>query len=159
MRIGSGAGFAGDRIEPAVDLTARAGLDDLVLECLAERTIALGQQGKPRDSALGYDLRLRARSERLLPVACEHGVRIVTNMGAANPLAAGMLTRDLLAELGLCGKIAWSPATTSRTGSTCGSPRRRTGFRSPTTARPCRRTRTWAPRRCYRRWTPGRTWC
>ncbi|WP_190820623.1 acyclic terpene utilization AtuA family protein [Saccharopolyspora pogona] len=106
MRIGSGAGFAGDRIEPAVDLAARAELDDLVLECLAERTIALGQQRKLRDSALGYDPRLRARFERLLPAAREHGVRIVTNMGAANPLAAGILTRDLLAELGLRGKIA-----------------------------------------------------
>lgn len=57
MRIGSGAGFAGDRLEPAVDLAARAGLDDLVLECLAERTIALGQQRKLRDPALGYDPR------------------------------------------------------------------------------------------------------
>ncbi|MCI2417046.1 DUF1446 domain-containing protein [Saccharopolyspora sp. K220] len=106
MRIGSGAGFAGDRIEPAVDLAARAGLDDLVLECLAERTIALGQQRRLRDPALGYDPRLRARFERLLPVATEHGVRLVTNMGAANPLAAGAVTRDLLVELGLRGKIA-----------------------------------------------------
>ncbi|MEV0703868.1 acyclic terpene utilization AtuA family protein [Saccharopolyspora sp. NPDC050389] len=106
MRIGSGAGFAGDRIGPAVDLAARAGLDDLVLECLAERTIALGQQRKLRDPAAGYDPRLRARFERLLPVAGEHGVRVVTNMGAANPLAAGAVTRHLLAELGLRGKIA-----------------------------------------------------
>lgn len=37
MRIGSGTGFAGDRIEPAVNLAARAELDVLVLECLAER--------------------------------------------------------------------------------------------------------------------------
>ncbi|MER7083012.1 acyclic terpene utilization AtuA family protein, partial [Saccharopolyspora kobensis] len=49
MRIGSGAGFAGDRIEPAVQLAARGELDDLVLECLAERTIALGQQRRLRD--------------------------------------------------------------------------------------------------------------
>jgi hypothetical protein len=106
MRIGSGAGFAGDRLEPAVDLAARAGLDDLVLECLAERTIALGQQRRLRDPALGYDPRLRSRFEPLLPVAAAHGVRVVTNMGAANPLAAGAVTRDLLAELGLRGKIA-----------------------------------------------------
>ncbi|MEV0086624.1 acyclic terpene utilization AtuA family protein [Saccharopolyspora sp. NPDC050642] len=106
MRIGSGAGFAGDRIGPAVDLAARAGLDDLVLECLAERTIALGQQRKLRDPAVGYDPRLRARFERLLPIAGAHGVRVVTNMGAANPLAAGEVTRDLLVDLGVRGKIA-----------------------------------------------------
>ncbi|MER7014471.1 acyclic terpene utilization AtuA family protein [Saccharopolyspora sp. NPDC000359] len=106
MRIGSGAGFAGDRIEPAVDLAARGGLDDLVLECLAERTIALGQQRRLRDPALGHDPRLRARFEPLLPVALERGVRVVTNMGAANPLAAGRETRDLLVELGLTGRVA-----------------------------------------------------
>ncbi|GAA4859296.1 acyclic terpene utilization AtuA family protein [Saccharopolyspora cebuensis] len=106
MRIGCGAGFAGDRIEPAVRLAERAGLDDLVLECLAERTIALGQQRRLRDPAAGYDPRLRARFTPLLPVALARGVRVVTNMGAANPLAAGAATRDLLGELGLGGRVA-----------------------------------------------------
>lgn len=106
MRIGSGAGFAGDRIEPAVQLAARGELDDLVLECLAERTIALGQQRRLRDPALGHDPRLRARFRPLLPVAIGNGVRVVTNMGAANPLAAGEVTRDLLVSSGLRGRIA-----------------------------------------------------
>jgi hypothetical protein len=100
VRIGSGAGFAGDRIKPAVDLADRAGLDDLVLECLAERTIALGQQRRLRDRSLGYDPRLRERFERLLPVAAERGVRVLTNMGAANPLAAAAVTRELMGERG-----------------------------------------------------------
>ncbi|HWN31416.1 MAG TPA: acyclic terpene utilization AtuA family protein, partial [Pseudonocardia sp.] len=39
LRIGAGAGFAGDRVPPAVDLVERGALDYLVLECLAERTI------------------------------------------------------------------------------------------------------------------------
>ncbi|MDA3630596.1 DUF1446 domain-containing protein [Saccharopolyspora sp. WRP15-2] len=106
MRIGSGAGFAGDRIEPAVQLAERAELDDLVLECLAERTIALGQQRRLRDPALGHDPRLRARFRPLLPVAVANGVRVVTNMGSANPLAAGEVTRDLLVGSGLRGRIA-----------------------------------------------------
>ena len=42
VRIGSGAGFAGDRLEPAVILAERGELQYLGLECLAERTIALG---------------------------------------------------------------------------------------------------------------------
>ncbi|MGI8308682.1 acyclic terpene utilization AtuA family protein [Saccharopolyspora hattusasensis] len=142
-----------------MDLAARAELDDLVLECLAERTIALGQQRKLRDSALGYDPRLRARFERLLPAAREHGVRILTNMGAANPLAAGMLTRDLLAELGLRGKIAVVTGDDVLDLLDPRSPALEDGIPLATTARSCRRTRTWAPRRCYRRWTPGRTSC
>src|SRR2546427_3124720 len=44
IRIGAGAGYSGDRIEPAVDLAERGKLDYLVFECLAERTIALAQQ-------------------------------------------------------------------------------------------------------------------
>ena len=40
FRIGSGAGYSGDRIDPAQDLAERGALDALVFECLAERTIA-----------------------------------------------------------------------------------------------------------------------
>jgi hypothetical protein len=40
IRIGAGSGFAGDRIDPAVDLAERGDLDYLVFECLGERTVA-----------------------------------------------------------------------------------------------------------------------
>ena len=43
IRMGAGAGYAGDRIEPAVELAEKGGLDYVVFECLAERTIALAQ--------------------------------------------------------------------------------------------------------------------
>jgi hypothetical protein len=100
VRIGSGAGFAGDRVEPAVDLARRGNLDDLVLECLAERTIALGQQRRLADPAAGHDPRLHARLTPLLPVALSAGTRVLTNMGAANPVAAGRAIRVLLDGLG-----------------------------------------------------------
>ncbi|WP_373696261.1 acyclic terpene utilization AtuA family protein [Actinomycetospora flava] len=100
MRIGSGAGFAGDRIDPAVDLARRAALDDLVLECLAERTIALGQQRRLADPGAGHDPRLHARLAPLLPVALDTGTRVLTNMGAANPPAAGYIVRRMLDDAG-----------------------------------------------------------
>lgn len=40
IRIGSGAGYAGDRIEPAVELMEKGNLDYIIFECLAERTVA-----------------------------------------------------------------------------------------------------------------------
>lgn len=95
-----------DRIEPAEDLPRRAGLADLVLECLGERTIALAQQRRLADPDAGYDRRLPARFERLLPLAVEHGVRVLTNMGAANPLAAGRVTRALLDRIGARSTVA-----------------------------------------------------
>ena len=89
LRIGCGAGYSGDRIEPAVELAERGELDYLVFECLAERTIALAQQAKARDP----DARLRSAARRADAKPCcracrERGVTIITNMGAANPLAA-----------------------------------------------------------------------
>ena len=46
VRIGSGAGYAGDRIEPAIDLIEKGNLDYIIFECLAERTISLAQKQK-----------------------------------------------------------------------------------------------------------------
>ncbi|GAA4455930.1 DUF1446 domain-containing protein [Nibrella saemangeumensis] len=88
VRIGCGAGFSGDRLEPAVILVQQGQLDYLVLECLAERTIALAQKRKRQDPTQGYDPLLERRMESLLPHLLEKKVRLITNMGAANPLAA-----------------------------------------------------------------------
>ncbi|NWA03464.1 acyclic terpene utilization AtuA family protein [Pseudomonas gingeri] len=103
LRIGSGAGYSGDRIEPAVELAAKGELDYLVFECLAERTIALAQQTRLSDPAAGYDPLLRERMQRVLPFVAgnERRLRIITNMGAANPLAAAREVRRIALELGL----------------------------------------------------------
>ncbi|CAD5201638.1 acyclic terpene utilization AtuA family protein [Pseudomonas sp. FEN] len=105
LRIGSGAGYSGDRIEPAVELAAKGELDYLVFECLAERTIALAQQARLSDPEGGYDPLLRERMERVLPfvATARRRLRIITNMGAANPLAAAREVRRIAAELGLHG--------------------------------------------------------
>jgi hypothetical protein len=101
FRIGSGAGYAGDRIDPARDLAERGELDVLVFECLAERTIALAQLRRSQDARGGYDPLLQARLRAVLPACVRHGTRIVTNMGAANPLAAGEAALQVAHELGL----------------------------------------------------------
>ena len=101
IRLGSGAGYSGDRIEPAVELAEKGALDYLVFECLAERTIALAQQARKRDPAAGYDPLLDARMRAVLPACRARGIRIVTNMGAANPVAAAQRTCAVARELGL----------------------------------------------------------
>src|SRR5690348_2397045 len=88
LRIGAGAGFSGDRLEPAVVLAERGRVHYLVLECLGERTVALAQLRKRRDPERGYDPLLERRIELLLPLLRRHGVRLISNMGAANPGAA-----------------------------------------------------------------------
>ncbi|CCD86313.1 conserved protein of unknown function [Bradyrhizobium sp. ORS 285] len=107
IRIGAGAGYSGDRIEPAVELAEKGALDYLVFECLAERTIALAQQARIRDPQAGYDPLLAARMQAVLPICRANNVRIITNMGAANPPAAAEATRAIARKLGLAGlKIA-----------------------------------------------------
>ena len=82
FRIGSGAGYSGDRIDPAQDLAERGALDVLVFECLAERTIALAQLRRSQDPQQGYDLLLKARMRAVLPACVKQGVTLITNMGA-----------------------------------------------------------------------------
>lgn len=103
IRIGAGAGFAGDRIEPALELIAGGRLDVLVLECLAERTVANAQLDRLRHPERGYDPLLQERMTRLLPEAQARGVRIVTNMGAANPAGAAQEVCRIAEGLGLRG--------------------------------------------------------
>lgn len=113
LRIGSGAGYSGDRIEPAVELAEKGDLDYLVFECLAERTIALAQQARLSNPQAGYDPLLSERMHRVLPFVGrghegrQRRLRIITNMGAANPLAAAQEVRRIAADLGLPGlKVA-----------------------------------------------------
>lgn len=99
--VGAGAGFAGDRIEPAVKLAASGEVDAVALECLAERTLISALRAREADPKAGHDPRLRRRLAPLLPAAARTGCRIVTNLGAANPLAAAEKARSLAVELGL----------------------------------------------------------
>ncbi|MBN9671504.1 acyclic terpene utilization AtuA family protein [Roseibium aggregatum] len=103
LRLGTGAGFSGDRIEPAVDLAERGDLDYLVFECLAERTIALAQQARRLDPGAGYDPMLEPRMRAILPIQTRRRFKIISNMGAANPVAAALKTLEIARDLGIRG--------------------------------------------------------
>jgi hypothetical protein len=136
--IGSGAGFSGDRIEPAVELAEKGNIDYLIFECLAERTIALSKAGKDRDADLVFDPFLEERMIACLPVCCHKGIKIITNMGAANPLAAARRTAEIARDSGfrkikvaavtgddVCGIISEGEHTVLETGEKLSDYRRR----------------------------------
>jgi Acyclic terpene utilisation family protein AtuA len=107
IRIGSGAGYSGDRIEPALELAEKGDIDYLVFECLGERTVALAQQARMKNPDSGYDPLLEERMRTVLPVCAAKGIKIVTNMGAAHPEAAARKTAEIARSLGLSSlKIA-----------------------------------------------------
>jgi len=100
-RIGAGAGYAGDRIDPAQALAERGQLNALVFECLAERTIALAQLRRLREPDHGYDPLLQDRMRAVLPACVAQGTTVISNMGAAHPLAAGAAVLAVARELAL----------------------------------------------------------
>jgi len=106
LRIGCGAGFSGDRIEPAIVLAEKGELDYLVLECLAERTIALAQKRKMLDATKGYDPLLEKRITTLLPHLLKNNTRLITNMGAANPVEAAKKIIEIAQQQNIKIKVA-----------------------------------------------------
>jgi hypothetical protein len=107
IRIGSGAGYSGDRIEPAVELAEKGDIQYLVFECLGERTVALAQQARMKNPESGFDPLLEERMRAVLPLCAAKGIKIVTNMGAANPEGAAKKTAEIARSFGLSSlKIA-----------------------------------------------------
>ena len=102
-RIGTGAGFSSDRLDPAIDLVKRGQLNTIIFECVGERTLAFGHRDRAADPKLGYNALLGTRLRALLPLCHAHGTRLITNMGVANPDAAAQLAVRIAHELGLNG--------------------------------------------------------
>jgi len=105
LRIGCAAGFSGDRTDaagPVVEaLIAAGGPAFLIFECLAERTLALAQMARRSDPGRGYEPLLDEILRPVLGRCLQHGIRIVSNFGAANPRGAARRIAALAAELGL----------------------------------------------------------
>lgn len=107
VRVGCGAGFSSDRLDPAVDLAARGRLDYLIFECIGERTLAFGHRDRRAQPDKGYNPYLERRLRAVLPHCRQAGTRIVTNMGVANPMGAAERAVAVARELGLKGlKVA-----------------------------------------------------
>jgi Acyclic terpene utilisation family protein AtuA len=90
--IGAGAGFAGDRTDaagPVVDaLASLDGFRCLIFETLAERTLALAQLERKKDSSRGFSPALDRLVGPVLARCLRDDIKIVGNFGAANPRAA-----------------------------------------------------------------------
>lgn len=84
-------------------MVASGTVDDLVLECLAERTLGTALLERARVPSGGYDRRLSRRLRALLPAARAASCRIMTNAGAANPVAGAVEAEKVAGELGLSG--------------------------------------------------------
>src|SRR5690606_15506685 len=104
LKIGCATGFSGDRTDgvvPVVDTLIQSGGHALIFETLAERTLALSQLAKNQHPELGYEPLLADLLRPVLGSCLQHGIRIVSNFGAANPPAAARRIKLLAQELRL----------------------------------------------------------
>ncbi|WP_427307424.1 acyclic terpene utilization AtuA family protein [Cupriavidus sp. H39] len=120
LRVGSGSGWWGDRVEPAA-LSARLGrLDYLCFETMAEATVSAAQVRKRRDPAFaGYDTYLDERMRAVLPHCLANGTRIISNQGWIHPLGAARRIAELCEEMGLPVPRIAAITTTDLTAAIC----------------------------------------
>ncbi len=104
-RVACAAGFSGDRLgvaKPLVDELIRLGGPAcIIFESLAERTLALAQLERSQNEALGYEPLLLEMIEPILVDCITHGIPIVGNFGAANPVGAARCIARIAKKKGL----------------------------------------------------------
>jgi hypothetical protein len=108
IRIGAGAAWWGDRVEPAKLNAERGELDYLCFETMAEATVSAAQVRARRDPSFeGYDTYLDDRMQAVLPACIRNGTRIVSNQGWINPDGAARRIVHWLQKMGHKGvKVA-----------------------------------------------------
>ena len=80
IRIGAGAAWWGDRVEPAQLNAEKGQLDYLCFETMAEATVSAAQVRARRDPSFeGYDTYLDDRMKAVLPACMAQGTKIISN--------------------------------------------------------------------------------
>jgi hypothetical protein len=105
IRLGGGSAFFNDRLDAALELVEKGDIDVLMIETLAERTLALLHAAK-RAGGSGYWDKLADRLQVLLPACATHGTKLVTNGGGAAPDACAAMIARLARGRGLPMKVA-----------------------------------------------------
>jgi len=99
--------MAEDRIEPAIELARSGDIKYLCYDALSEKEIQLASLRKLRNSTEGHDKYIEKRLEPILPFCANRGLKLVSNMGSANPLRAAEVIKGLCRKLDVRGlKIA-----------------------------------------------------
>ncbi|MFN2581641.1 MAG: acyclic terpene utilization AtuA family protein [Candidatus Dormibacteria bacterium] len=101
VRIGAGQGFYGDTPDGAIDVARNGDVKYICFDALAELTMAILQKDRMRNAEGGYTRDLPVFMRRLLPLARERGIRLITNAGGMNPRGAATSVRSVARELGM----------------------------------------------------------
>jgi hypothetical protein len=106
VRIGCASAFWGDSSAGAEQLVRRGDIDFLVFDYLAEITMSLLARARARKPELGYVPDFVDAIAPLLREIKEKRIRLVSNAGGINPLAAAAALRRKAEEAGVALAIA-----------------------------------------------------
>jgi hypothetical protein len=103
--IANCGGFWGDDPTAARRQIEGGPVDYLVMDYLAEVTMAILQKQRQRDPSRGFAADFLQQMRDVLPACVENGVTIISNAGGVNPLACRDAFEALAAELGIADKV------------------------------------------------------
>lgn len=102
VRLGSATAWSRDRFEPALQLARHGDIDYLCFDSMSEVTMSAAQVQRMEDpNTVPYDPYLRPRMAPILKLCREKGIRIVTNQGWLDPLAAADEVLGIAREQGI----------------------------------------------------------
>jgi hypothetical protein len=104
IRIASGQGFWGDRLQAPVEQVRRGPIDYLMLDYLAEVTMSIMQKQRSRDAMQGYARDFVPLMAEILPDCVEKNIRVVANAGGVNTDACAEAVLGAARKVGLAGK-------------------------------------------------------
>jgi hypothetical protein len=103
--IANCGGFWGDDPTAARRQIEGGPVDYLVMDYLAEVTMAILQKQRQRDPSKGFAADFLAQLRDVLPACVDEGVTIISNAGGVNPLACKAAVEELAAELGIADAV------------------------------------------------------
>ena len=83
IRLGSGSGAGGDRIDAALKLAKYGEIDYLIFDAQSEKAYSESALRKAK-GGIGYDVTLGRTLRTVLPACIKNGVRIIHNGGSAD---------------------------------------------------------------------------
>ncbi len=103
--IANCGGFWGDDPTAARRQVEGGPIDYLVMDYLAEVTMAILQKQRQRDPSKGFAADFLRQMRDVLPACVERGITIISNAGGVNPLACRDALEALAAELGIADQV------------------------------------------------------
>ena len=97
IRLGSGSGAGGDRIDAALKLAENGEIDYLIFDAQSEKAYSESALRKAKGD-VGYDVTLGRTLRTVLPACIKNGVKIIHNGGSADVEGAVELTAKICAE-------------------------------------------------------------